>query len=116
MEEEENFLQTKKEITAVAFCTKCDTNWSKLPVQNNEDLDEAYETCPVCKQDNFLEDGRQGDTYFYDFEKGVRNTITGELKERVVDEMPPLRKKNLTENEKANIDAFYNREYFVERL
>jgi hypothetical protein len=36
------------------FCNKCNNNWSQLWEDQDNERDETYEFCPLCKTDMFL--------------------------------------------------------------
>jgi len=46
-----------------AFCMKCNINWASLHSQEDNDRDETYEYCPVCKNDMYLTDPVDGPAY-----------------------------------------------------
>jgi hypothetical protein len=52
------------------FCRGCQTNWSNVPEADGE-VGEQYEYCPICRTDEHLEEGREGETFSF-------NAITGE--------------------------------------
>ena len=101
-------------MKATAFCTKCNTNWSRLPNINNEALDESYDFCPVCKTDEYLTDGREGQAFFYDLQRGPVNTVTGEVKEKFVTVLPPSPK--MSKQDIENNAAVYGSKYLLDAV
>lgn len=61
----------EERYSSIRYCSKCKRNWSKLPVQDEEG-DEQYECCPICRTDTYLTDYSGGDTYIF-------CQITGEI-------------------------------------
>lgn len=61
----------------VVYCSKCKTNWAHPETQVDEDGEESYDVCPVCKTDSYLMDGIAGDTFIYCLLTGtISNAIT----------------------------------------
>lgn len=58
------------------FCSGCQTNWAALP-EADEEGDESYAFCPLCRTDEHLEDGREGHAYLFNPISGAAiNTLT----------------------------------------
>lgn len=62
------------------FCTKCGYNWAALHTQDEEG-DESYDACPLCKTDMFLEDFKTDKEAFIlnIFNGDIKNITTGEM-------------------------------------
>lgn len=59
-----------------AFCSKCGINWASLWSQDEND--ETYEFCPICKTDYYLEDPLDGPLYVFKMFQGILNVDTGD--------------------------------------
>lgn len=61
-----------------AYCSRCRMNWASLWTEDDDNRDESYEFCPICKTDFFLEDPLDGPLYVSKMFDGIVNVITGE--------------------------------------
>lgn len=56
--------QTEEQYSSIRHCSQCKHNWSRLPVKDEEG-DEQYEFCPICRTDAHLTDYSGGDTFTF---------------------------------------------------
>lgn len=62
------------------YCTKCRTNWAALHSQDDDNGDESYDFCPVCKSDSFLQDFKENeDAFLYSLNGQKVNVKTGRI-------------------------------------
>jgi hypothetical protein len=81
------------------FCKQCKVNWSRLHSQ--DDGDENYEFCPLCRSDMFLTDGG-GENLMWLPIGGhcpLPIGVTGYVNQRELEIQAYMRQHNLTRNE-----------------
>lgn len=72
------------------FCTKCNNNWASLHSFYDEEQDENYEFCPVCKTDMFLVYSEDGKAICCPITGVVKNGVEIEKQTIIHEEVPKI--------------------------
>lgn len=79
------------------FCTKCGINWAALMTVDDEQNDESYEFCPVCRTDSFLTDAVDGPKYILSVTGKLVDAATGKELEAIGQTVDPVKRYTYTD-------------------